>query len=135
MTALKSKIRSIPLLNKLARRSKGRLSKLLGRDKSDNYFYTLSPDVLVAIVKAFNHQKPKNTLLPMDWTYSTATATMNSDCTKGSVSGLPSKWHESIRIRTFALSASIHSKACPTLNSRWKRAPFARVIFGGHTKL
>ena len=57
MKALKSIIKSIPLLHKLARRSKGKLSKLLGRDNSDNYFYTLSPDVLVAIFKAFNHQK------------------------------------------------------------------------------
>jgi O-methyltransferase len=51
---LKSAINSIPPLRKLARNAKSILRRPL---KDDDIFQTLSPDALVAIVKAFNLQK------------------------------------------------------------------------------
>jgi len=53
MKRLKSIAKSIPLLRKLAQRAK----KELRDEILDELFYTLSPDVLVAIVKAFNLQR------------------------------------------------------------------------------
>lgn len=50
---LKSIVRSIPPLKKLAQRSKQQLKDEI----LNQVFYTLSPDVLVAIVKAFNLQR------------------------------------------------------------------------------
>lgn len=57
MNALKSIVKSIPPLHKLAKRAKSRLIGGLRDEILDEVFYTLSPDVLVAIVKAFNLQR------------------------------------------------------------------------------
>lgn len=56
-SSFKSFVKSIPPLRKLAKRAKNGLIKLLGDEMSDEVFYTLSPDVLVALVKAFNLQR------------------------------------------------------------------------------
>jgi Macrocin-O-methyltransferase (TylF) len=53
-SSFKSFVKSIPPLHKLLRGSKSGLTRLL---ELDERFYTLSPDVLVAIVKAFNLQR------------------------------------------------------------------------------
>jgi hypothetical protein len=50
---IRSIARSVPVFHKLARRMKTSLSEAIGE------FYTLSPDVLVALVKAFNIQNAK----------------------------------------------------------------------------
>ncbi len=57
MTTMTKIVKSIPPLHKLARRAKSRLTRLVRDEFSDDVFYTLSPDVLVAIVKAFDLQK------------------------------------------------------------------------------
>ena len=50
---VKSIIRSVPPLNKLAKHVRKRLKDEI----LDETFYTMSPDALVAIVKAFNLQR------------------------------------------------------------------------------
>ena len=57
MSTLKSVVKSIAPLRKLAQGTKRKLITLLGDEISDDVFYTLSPDVLVAMVKAFNMQR------------------------------------------------------------------------------
>lgn len=54
---LKSIVKSIPPLHKLASRTKERCSEWTKGGILDEVFYTMSPDVLVAIVKAFNFQR------------------------------------------------------------------------------
>jgi Macrocin-O-methyltransferase (TylF) len=57
MKTLKSIVKSIPPLHKLAKLAKSRLIRQVRDEILDEVFYTLSPDVLVAIVKAFNLQR------------------------------------------------------------------------------
>jgi hypothetical protein len=54
---LKSIVQSIPPLHTAARFTKGKFSEWTRGEILDGTFYTMSPDVLVAIVKAFNLQK------------------------------------------------------------------------------
>ena len=54
---LKSIVKSIPPLHRLAKRAKSSLIRQLRDENSGEVFFSLSPDILVAIVKAFNLQR------------------------------------------------------------------------------
>ena len=57
LSDLKSVIKSIPRLHRAARRAKGFVARTLDLEQPQESFYTLSPDVLVALVKALGVQQ------------------------------------------------------------------------------
>lgn len=57
MSSLKSVVRSVPQLRKLALEARSQVLRALGEPVPSEVFYTLSPDALVALVKAFNLQR------------------------------------------------------------------------------
>jgi Macrocin-O-methyltransferase (TylF) len=60
MRSLKSAVRSVPALHRLARRAKA----VIGSEPQGTGFYTASPDLLVALVRAFNIQKLRASVGP-----------------------------------------------------------------------